>query len=73
MRVISGQCKGMTLKANVEIRPTLDRVKVTLFNILQFNILFSGFTECPKNEFHHNCGKQCEEKCNRPIVAEVLQ
>jgi 16S rRNA (guanine966-N2)-methyltransferase len=49
MRIIAGKCKGMTLKANFEIRPTLDRVKVTLFNILQFSIedthvldLFSG-------------------------------
>lgn len=49
MRIISGQCKGMTLKANVDIRPTLDRVKVTLFNIIQFAVenaeildLFSG-------------------------------
>ncbi|MEK7487441.1 MAG: 16S rRNA (guanine(966)-N(2))-methyltransferase RsmD [Planctomycetota bacterium] len=49
MRIISGQCKGMTLKANVDIRPTLDRVKVTLFNMIQFALenaevldLFSG-------------------------------
>ena len=51
MRVISGTARGKKLKSLDEIttRPTLDRVKEALFNIIQFNIknvnvldLFSG-------------------------------
>ena len=51
MRVISGTARGKKLNslAGLETRPTLDRVKEALFNILQFNIkeasvldLFSG-------------------------------
>lgn len=51
MRVISGTAKGTKLKSieNISTRPTLDRVKESLFNILQPNInesiildLFSG-------------------------------
>ena len=51
MRVISGTAKGKKLNSleGLETRPTLDRVKEALFNILQFNIkesnildLFSG-------------------------------
>lgn len=40
MRVISGKCRGkklITLKG-LNTRPTLDRVKEALFNIIQFNI-----------------------------------
>lgn len=51
MRVISGTARGTTLHSinNINTRPTLDRVKESLFNILQKNIedatvldLFSG-------------------------------
>ena len=51
MRVISGSARGKKLNSleGLETRPTLDRVKEALFNILQFNIkdakildLFSG-------------------------------
>lgn len=51
MRVISGTARGKKLTSleGMETRPTLDRVKEALFNILQFNIknanildLFSG-------------------------------
>lgn len=51
MRVISGTARGKKLNSleGVNTRPTLDRVKEALFNILQFNIknsnildLFSG-------------------------------
>ena len=51
MRVISGTARGKKLNSleGLETRPTLDRVKEALFNILQFNIkeasvldLFSG-------------------------------
>lgn len=51
MRVISGSAKGKKLNTikGIETRPTLDRVKEALFNIIQFNIkekvvldLFSG-------------------------------
>lgn len=40
MRVISGSAKGTPLKApkNKTVRPTSDRVKEALFNILQFKI-----------------------------------
>ena len=51
MRVISGTARGKKLNSleGLETRPTLDRVKEAVFNILQFNIkeaivldLFSG-------------------------------
>ncbi len=51
MRVISGTAKGKKLNSleGLETRPTLDRVKESIFNILQFDIkdkrvldLFSG-------------------------------
>lgn len=51
MRVISGTARGKKLNSleGLETRPTLDRVKEALFNILQFNLkdasildLFSG-------------------------------
>ena len=51
MRVISGTARGKKLISleGLETRPTLDRVKEALFNILQFDIkeanildLFSG-------------------------------
>lgn len=51
MRVISGTVRGKKLNSleGLETRPTLDRVKENIFNILQFNIkesivldLFSG-------------------------------
>ena len=49
MRIIGGKCKGTKLQGNFQIRPTLDRVKETLFNMIQFQIsdavildLFSG-------------------------------
>ena len=51
MRVISGTARGKKLNSleGLETRPTLDRVKESIFNILQFNIkdtsvldLFSG-------------------------------
>ena len=51
MRVISGTARGKRLSAleGLETRPTLDRVKESVFNILQFNLkgarildLFSG-------------------------------
>lgn len=38
MRIIGGKCKGMKLNGNFKIRPTLDRVKETLFNLIQFQI-----------------------------------
>ena len=51
MRVISGRLKGKRLMSplNDKVRPTLDRIKETLFNIIQFDVqgctfldLFSG-------------------------------
>ena len=40
MRVISGKAKGKRLSSleGPNIRPTLDRVKEALFNIIQFDI-----------------------------------
>lgn len=41
MRIISGKCKGRRLKTpkGMETRPTLDRVRETIFNVLQnYNI-----------------------------------
>ena len=42
MRVISGRARGKKLVAleGMNTRPTLDRVKEALFNIIQFNIFF---------------------------------
>ena len=51
MRVISGSARGRVLKAleGEETRPTTDKVKESIFNIIQFNVegsrvldLFSG-------------------------------
>lgn len=51
MRVISGTCRGRRLlePTNMDVRPTTDQVKESLFNIIQFDIegrrvldLFSG-------------------------------
>lgn len=43
MRVISGTARGRKLKepANYDIRPTTDKVKESMFNIIQFNLLNS--------------------------------
>ena len=40
MRVISGTARGRKLKepANYDIRPTTDKVKESIFNIIQFEI-----------------------------------
>ena len=40
MRVISGSARGRKLKepANMDIRPTTDKVKESIFNIIQFEI-----------------------------------
>ena len=40
MRVIAGKLKGKKLltPANDNVRPTLDRIKETLFNIIQFDV-----------------------------------
>lgn len=40
MRIISGSCRGRVLRApkGMDTRPTLDRVKESLFGILQFSV-----------------------------------
>ena len=40
MRVISGSARGRKLKSpeNYDIRPTTDKVKESVFNIIQFDI-----------------------------------
>lgn len=40
MRVISGSCRGRRLlePSNMDVRPTTDQVKESLFNIIQFDI-----------------------------------
>ena len=40
MRVITGSCRGRRLMepANMDVRPTTDQVKESLFNIIQFDI-----------------------------------
>lgn len=47
MRVISGQYKGLKLEDNhpTNIRPTTDKVKESLFNILQFEIQNKTFLD----------------------------
>ena len=44
MRVISGLMRGKRLKepANYDIRPTTDKVKESIFNIIQFDIVGRG-------------------------------
>ena len=47
MRVISGAIKGLRLEilSNANLRPTTDKVKESLFNILQFDIQNSTFLD----------------------------
>ena len=47
MRVISGWARGKKLESikSPHIRPTTDRVKEAIFNIIQFNILNSSFLD----------------------------
>lgn len=47
MRVISGRLKGKKLMSplNDNVRPTLDRIKETLFNIIQFDVQNSVFLD----------------------------
>jgi 16S rRNA (guanine966-N2)-methyltransferase len=45
MRVIAGKFRGRTLKAGENFRPTTDRARETLFNILQTEIAGSTFVD----------------------------
>ncbi len=47
MRVIAGTIKGLRLEtlSNIKLRPTTDKVKESLFNILQFDIQNSNFLD----------------------------
>lgn len=47
MRVIAGSAKHMTLKTidSYDTRPTTDRIKETLFNMLQFDLPGCGFMD----------------------------
>lgn len=47
MRVIAGKCRSLKLKApkGMNTRPTLDRIKETLFNILQSRLPGSVFVD----------------------------
>ena len=45
MRIIAGKFRSRTLKATDHIRPTKDRVRETLFNVLQNNIEGSVFVD----------------------------
>lgn len=47
MRVISGKCRGTTLFAptGIETRPTTDRIKETLFNIIAFDLMDCYFLD----------------------------
>lgn len=47
MRVISGRCRGTTLFApeGLETRPTTDRIKETLFNIIAFDLVDCQFLD----------------------------
>lgn len=42
MRIISGECRGRQLKSpkGMETRPTLDRVRETIFNVLQHHGIY---------------------------------
>ncbi|WP_077533633.1 16S rRNA (guanine(966)-N(2))-methyltransferase RsmD [Massiliimalia massiliensis] len=47
MRVITGEARGRKLKTldGLDVRPTTDRVKEGLFNIIQFDLPFSRFLD----------------------------
>ena len=47
MRVVSGACRGLKLETIVEdgIRPTTDKIKESIFNILQFEIQGKRFLD----------------------------
>lgn len=47
MRIISGTCKSMPLKTpkGLHTRPTTDRIKETLFNMIQYDIAQSRFLD----------------------------
>ena len=47
MRVVAGSAKSLKLKTieGMETRPTQDRIKETLFNMIQYDILGSTFLD----------------------------
>ena len=66
IRIASGKSKGMNLisEKNPDLRPTKDRVKEALFNIIQFEIsgknfldLFGGTGQIGIEAFSRNAGK----------------
>ena len=50
MRVITGTARGMRLKElpGLETRPTTDKVKESVFNIVQFDVCLL-YTSAPRN------------------------
>ena len=63
MRIITGSQRGKKLTAleGEQVRPTTDRVKESLFNILQFGIegrRLSGICGCLPG-FRQSAGKKC--------------
>jgi len=48
MRVIAGTCRSMPLKTpkGMDTRPTTDRIKETLFNVIQMQVPDSVFVDC---------------------------
>ena len=48
MRVIAGSARRIQLKTidGLDIRPTTDRIKETLFNMLQNRVIQSHFLDC---------------------------
>ena len=48
MRIIAGSCRGRTILApkGLDTRPTLDRVKESLFGIIQFQLYGKGCLTC---------------------------
>ena len=85
MRVITGTARGTKLKTpeGMLTRPTTDRVKEALFNIIQFDIagdvldLFAGTgqlgIEAPRAPFLSTTGRMPLPSCARICAARILK
>ena len=69
MRVISGKCRGTHLMApeGMETRPTTDRIKETLFNMIAFDL-----PECKFLDLFSGSGNMALEAISRGIEKAVM-
>ena len=77
MRVITGSARGRRLKdlPGLDTRPTTDKVKESIFNIVQFDVegrrvldLFARFPVSPPSPDF--C--RCEKRCRRYLLLRFL-